>query len=142
MYMKRVGCCSRRYVFAHQEYETLWAAVTEVAAGFAMGIVLAAGLCLDAPIARTLSCTIGALNVLPAVVLARDLLEPLPFLRGTYSAGAPPDGDLGIVGPAWLMLASPLPGLAFYATRLGRKWLVAFVRERREKQYRYAHLSS
>ena len=93
--------------------------------------------CVDSVFARTLTGSLCAINALPAIILLRWVLDPTIFAKGFMVSGSEPDGDMGVIGPAWVLVAYPLPLVVYYSTRGLRKWFVAFVRKRREKQYRY-----
>ena len=129
------------YIFSTENYDMLFAAVLQCLLAYGGGVGLGLGVgvcvCVDSSSARTLTSLFCAANTLPAILLLRWVLDPTMLPAGVVS-GSAPDGHLGIIGPVWVLVAYPLPLILYYSARGLRRWFVAFVRKRREEQYRYA----
>ena len=132
-----MGVPINMYIFSNKNYYILGASVIQILIAYLAGVSTALVTCINSLCARTLTSSFCAVNVLPTILLLRWVLEPSIFPSGFFVAGSPPDGDLGVIGPAWILVAYPLPLILHYSNRALRRWFVAFVRKRREEQYRY-----
>ena len=132
-----MGVPINMYIFDYEHYYILGAPITQISVGYLLGMFSSLAACVDSVFARTLTGSLCAINALPAIILLRWVLDPTIFAKGFMVSGSEPDGDMGVIGPAWVLVAYPLPLVVYYSTRGLRKWFVAFVRKRREKQYRY-----